>query len=526
MGTAPYSVALRWSDDGFTGQCTCPHFADGNFCKHLVALGLAVVNAALPNDRSTDREGAASESHSGAPGIDDYLDSLSPAELKKWVITLAAYSPGAAHALEYAANLALGNTASVETELNNEYRRTFRVRGYIGYWEAMDFAHDVDDFLVELERLLRDGYPKIVAPMLVKVTKRLRTLIETRVDDSSGMVGDACQRALNLYAQACIAAPPSGSALGTWLAKFRLDSPGWPDATLAQFSGAFSHESWLAYRRATAKAWDRWCEEKDPYTGFEIRRMMLELADHDEDVDQAVEVLALGPRKDYQGIIERLKRAGRDREAMSYLDQAVDQYRSALTDPTPAHRYAARLGVAEQFAVDLYCEDGREDEALDLARLLLNASPTPSAFDFLLSTAKRLGCMDSERERAITHLEGLRWASGASMVHLALHEKDVERAWTYADRWGADGAWRELADFTPQPRPIDALELYEHAVDSALQATGRAAARNVVRLLVQMRTIASAADTDAQKRLSDFIASIRQTYKNRPTLREALDKAF
>ncbi|WP_159438512.1 hypothetical protein [Actinomyces mediterranea] len=47
----------------------------------------------------------------------------------------------------------------MKDELNNDYRRTFSIRGFIGYWEAMDFAHDVDEFLVKLEGLLRDGYP-------------------------------------------------------------------------------------------------------------------------------------------------------------------------------------------------------------------------------------------------------------------------------------------------------------------------------------------------------------------------------
>ncbi|WP_083663251.1 SWIM zinc finger family protein [Actinomyces mediterranea] len=79
----PVFVTLRWNDDGVTGQCTCPHFADGNFCKHLVALGLAVVDAAHPIDESTDREATASESIGADDRIDDYPDSLSPENLKK-----------------------------------------------------------------------------------------------------------------------------------------------------------------------------------------------------------------------------------------------------------------------------------------------------------------------------------------------------------------------------------------------------------------------------------------------------------
>ncbi|MGV0872035.1 SWIM zinc finger family protein [Mycolicibacterium sp. XJ879] len=36
-----YTVELDWSGPLPDGVCTCPHNADGNFCKHLVAAGLA-----------------------------------------------------------------------------------------------------------------------------------------------------------------------------------------------------------------------------------------------------------------------------------------------------------------------------------------------------------------------------------------------------------------------------------------------------------------------------------------------------
>src|SRR6478609_4066014 len=38
-----YLVDLEWSATGISGHCTCPHHAQGYFCKHLVALGLAVL---------------------------------------------------------------------------------------------------------------------------------------------------------------------------------------------------------------------------------------------------------------------------------------------------------------------------------------------------------------------------------------------------------------------------------------------------------------------------------------------------
>ena len=39
-----YQVELDWSGPLPDGSCTCRHHADGNFCKHLVATGLAAID--------------------------------------------------------------------------------------------------------------------------------------------------------------------------------------------------------------------------------------------------------------------------------------------------------------------------------------------------------------------------------------------------------------------------------------------------------------------------------------------------
>jgi uncharacterized Zn finger protein len=41
--TEAYEVGLDWSAPTLNGTCTCPDFAEGGFCKHLVAFGLALL---------------------------------------------------------------------------------------------------------------------------------------------------------------------------------------------------------------------------------------------------------------------------------------------------------------------------------------------------------------------------------------------------------------------------------------------------------------------------------------------------
>lgn len=49
-----YSVELDWSGPQPDGFCTCPHAADGHFCKRPVAVGLAVIDSGAGIDRASD----------------------------------------------------------------------------------------------------------------------------------------------------------------------------------------------------------------------------------------------------------------------------------------------------------------------------------------------------------------------------------------------------------------------------------------------------------------------------------------
>src|SRR4030095_17034681 len=47
-GTRPYRVKLWIAEDDLEYSCTCPVGADGEFCKHCVAVGLAWLEAGQP----------------------------------------------------------------------------------------------------------------------------------------------------------------------------------------------------------------------------------------------------------------------------------------------------------------------------------------------------------------------------------------------------------------------------------------------------------------------------------------------
>ena len=84
--TEPYEVALDWSSPILDGTCTCPDFTEGEFCKHLVAFGLALLDRAHGVEVFDERTAA----------IDQYLDQLTREELVELIRRLVAHDPGAA----------------------------------------------------------------------------------------------------------------------------------------------------------------------------------------------------------------------------------------------------------------------------------------------------------------------------------------------------------------------------------------------------------------------------------------------
>ena len=201
----------------------------------------------------------------------------------------------------------------------------------------------------------------------------------------------------------------------------------------------------------------------------------------------------------YASIVERLLAAGRRDEAMAWLDRAVAAGRVGRSFwDRPEETDIVRRRLDAPRAIDLYIGAGRPDDAVALAHRLFRENPGADAYDLLLDTAERLGRRDREREAALAWIDGRNWRDADIPIALALHEGDVERAWRAADRWGADDAWQRLADAAPQPRPADAMRLYEEAVTRTLgRRSGRETSQRIAQFAVRLRDIAAAADEAA-----------------------------
>lgn len=268
-----------------------------------------------------DDHAAADEDAGPGTGPDDVerlVEELDADCLRAVLADLARRDASVRRELETRRAAATGDPGRLADDLVAMVRDTTVVRGFIDYRRSFEVARDAQAMLDEFDRGAEVA-PDAARPVLLEAVARLRRMVE-QSDDSAGIIGDACQRAADLYARACRQGNPDRVELAEWLVRFRADSPGWPDLHLADFSPAFDYPALAAYRDAVATLDDRQRTSDDR---FEVERMLLELADHDGDVDRAVALLARTAPPHYGAIVLRLRAAGRHDEVVSWTDRAV-----------------------------------------------------------------------------------------------------------------------------------------------------------------------------------------------------------
>jgi uncharacterized Zn finger protein len=504
-----YAVELDWSGPLPDGSCTCPHHTDGNFCKHLVATGLAAIDSGRVVVDDTP-------SGTAEPALEAAVQAMDVDELREMVMALAQRDGGVRRMLEIRATTASGDDAQAKAELEAHVRNALAFRGFIDYRRSFEVAGAASEMLDELENHLNSGAAEIARPALLRALTRLRKIIE-QVDDSSGSIGDQCQRAADLYARACRLGEPDPVKLATWLVKFRADSPGWPTLVLADFVDSFDAQALATYRRAVA-ALDRKLADRDQWGRFEVDAMLLELADHDGDLDRAVHLLSRGEHPQYGAIVDRLRAVGRTEDALTWIDRAVAEGR------VTSHGGGNQYWLSPDDVARTYQGLGRIEDAVGVLRADFIRQPSVQNYCVLRDFAAGIDRADTERAWALDHARQLasdRYAAGAVLVQLLMSEDDIDAAWQAADRYGPGWAWRELADRGAEARPVDAADLYRPQLENDLRYPNSKLYPDIAERLATMAELYERGGRSAD--FASFISQIRQDYGRRPSLMKALD---
>jgi uncharacterized Zn finger protein len=146
QGQRVYLVELDWSAPEVQGTCTCPFNANDEFCKHLVAVGLAVLG---------EQPAETAPQHGAA--VRGYLEGLEAAELRLLLREPSEEHPQVGEALLLRAEIATGNDANAAALLSERVRDALRFRGFVDYRRSFPVAAEAETALDELERTLAAG---------------------------------------------------------------------------------------------------------------------------------------------------------------------------------------------------------------------------------------------------------------------------------------------------------------------------------------------------------------------------------
>lgn len=439
-GRADYAVFLGPASPGLIGECDCPVGTDGAFCKHCVAVGLVLL---------------------GQPGdLGAHLRSLA------------------------------GPTPQV-TALRRQVEASLSVRGSVDQAGSVEYAAIADDVLDTVEELIDSGHAAEGRALARRAVERITESL-LLIEDTSGVVVAACQRALSLYARACGLARPNTNKLAAWLFQLQLHSPGWPTVKLSDFAEALGDSGLAEYRTLLADAW----EHRSGAEG---------------DIRPALTLLLM-------------------RERLAKLDGDPDALELAERLPNPALFLSVAGGEATtwlvEFLVQAYVDCGRAKDALELRRSQLSAQPSRDQYARLKATALTLERWPEVRPWALDELHASADRHGAAdaLVGALLDDSEPGEAWQAAEKYGcAPQLWLDVARLRAVDHPADVLPGYRTLVSDSANRTGRRHYRQAVNLLRELRSASEAAGRLSQ--FDAFLGELRARFKRKSALLDEVDRA-
>ncbi|MGW2235381.1 SWIM zinc finger family protein [Streptomyces sp. NPDC001759] len=511
-GTERYEVRLNLDDPrGVSGACDCPYGLDGNFCKHLVALGLTVLaqRDSLPRQREAARKRAQT--------LDTWLSGLSKDELLALVREQVDQDRKLRRRLELWAASAHGDLVGVRSRIRELLDiGPFAQYGYVEYADARAYAHQAMQVAAAIDAVTESGRGEQAVTMAVEAM-RLLTEAADSVDDSDGGLGQVGACLAEAHLNACRAARPDPEELAHWLVQQALgDFDGITDIDPLDYEDVLGEPGMSALRKLAIEAWRR------RRTGWAERSLMQHLARAGGDVDLVIAVHAADLTANghtHLLIAHELEAAGRPEEAVDWAERGL--------------RDAPDLGAVDTALVDYLCEhylrSARLTQAVALRRAHFGARRSLLTYQQLRAAARAAECWQHERPQALTLLRGdaeqstgIRYG-GPVLVDALLDDQDDDAAWEAARDIGADDRqWLTLADRVRAGRPADALGVYVRLIEPLLGQTGNAIYEQLVGLLVSIRDCHRLLGT--QEDFTSYVTALRGAHRRKRNLMRLMDE--
>ena len=528
-GTETYQVEL-WDDDGdLAYDCTCPRAADGYFCKHCVAVGLAWLaeNSAVP------KSGAASGKKKRRDpwrDIKEYLITQPPEALIDLLLDVAQRDDRLYQSLLLKAERT-GGGGNVAKAFRRAIDGATRIHDFVDWREVGTFAGNLDQIVDSLAELLKPDTAAMLVELAEYAIERVENSLE-QVDDSNGEIGDIVYRLGELHLKACTLARPEPAGLAERLFRFETTLPfGLCSFDAATYRDALGKKGLSRYRELAEAEWRKLKPRgtKDGYDAHRSRitRIMERLAEASGDVEELVAIKSrdLSSGYCYLNIAEIWIKAEQPDKALEWAERGL----KAFPD-RPDNRL-------RDFLVAAYLKRKRSGEALQLTWIQFEERLNLEHYKKLHDVAGKLGLWPVQRERALAKLAEVitreattttRWKPKSSApntslrVEIALWEEDLDAAWAAAHQGICDrNLLITLAGKLEPSRPGDAISLYRQVVPPIVEQTSNAAYEEAIKLIRKVGGLMKA--QDQSRPFGDYLAELRVQFKPKRNFIKLLD---
>lgn len=425
--------------------------------------------------------------------------------------------------------------ASSATDLAQEILPYFRTRNAdLWRWRASnEYGSSAHEGVDLLESAALEFGPEAVYPVVTKAISSTVTAI-LHADDSSGIIGDAIRRLLDLHARLACQVKPPARPLVDWLIRFHFDSKqDYFDIDPGRYADALGDSGMDLFRAALDAVAATGIEFPDYIEPFEwiplapegvhytlkitpdasavtLRHLAIRMAVFDHDTERIVHLVA-GSRTGAhisRQVAELLAEAGD-------IDGAITWAHGGMNEDGFGHH--------ERACARIWCEllaEHRPDEELAARREVVARFRTSEAASALKATA------GADFPRYIPEIEAALDAKDEETVQfVGWVLGDIPRAWAEAERRGVTSRhlWERLCADYGAANPSAVIPVLRDLVDGDLETANAQNYRTAAWRLVQMRRLALAAGTVEE--FEDYLVELRETHRRRPRLQQEFTRA-
>lgn len=528
-GTETYHVELRDKGGELAYDCTCPRAADGYFCKHCVAVGLAW----LAENSAASKSGAASGKKKRRDpwrDIKEYLTTQPREALIDLLLDVSQRDDRLYQSLLLNAERTGGGGNVVEA-----FRRAIdgatRIHDFVDWREVGTYAGNIDQVVDSLAELLKPDTAAMLVELAEYAIERIENSLE-QVDDSNGEIGGIAYRLGELHLNACTMARPDPAGLAERLFRFETTLPfGLCSFDATTYRAALGKEGLRRYRELAEVEWRKLKprDAKDSYDAHRerITRIMERLAEASGNVEELVAIKSrdLSSGYSYLDIAEIWIKAKQPDKALEWAERGLKAF---------PERPDNRL---RDFLVTTYLKRKRNDEALQLTWVQFEERPILEHYKKLHDVADKLGLWPEQRDLALSWVAETiareasatsRWKPKPSTpnyslrVEIALWENDLDAAWEFSHEGICDrNLLIALSGKLEASHPDGAISLYRRVVPPIVEQTNNTAYEEAIKLIRKVSGLMKAQGKSQQ--FSDYLAELRVQFKPKRNFIKSLD---